>query len=168
MSRRKRRKLTAKERKAYALTETNSDYLAYALGRGEDAGLWRGGAAYQTISVKDGDMSFVKTKYFHGASTNYLEIMAVMSAVNSIPKKKSVIVYTHSEYAARVLMNEWNAKTHLNLIENYRTIAKDRTVLVCWRPFNKCDFFHTLDEEIKSLPELSGVELKERYNSVNS
>ena len=168
MSRNKRRKLTAKERKAYALTETNSDYLAYALGRGEDTGLWRGGAAYQTISVKDGDMSFVKTKYFHGASTNYLEIMAVMSAVNSIPKKKSIIVYTHSEYAARVLMNEWKAKTHLNLIENFRTIASERSVLVCWMPYNKCDFFQVLDEQIKSLPELSGVALKERYNCVNN
>ena len=141
------------------LTEDNADYIAYAIGCGQDYPQKVGGAAYQTISTKDGELSDVKVKGFMGKTSNYLQLMAIMSAVNSVPKSKSVIVYTHSQYAANIMSGEWEAKKHTHLLENYKAIAKDRKVAVRWMGFWTSGFFKQLQDTIQSLHEMQGVEI---------
>ena len=161
--RRKRRVCRRESEERVILDESSFDYIAYAMGCAEDCSPWRGAAAYQTISVEDGEVSDIHSKFFRNVTSNYLHMMAIMSAVNSVPVGAKVVVYTQSQYAANVLSGNWKCKRHQNLVSNYRKIAEKRTVELEWKPFYLTVEFKEIKKNIEAMPEMDGVTIKVRH-----
>lgn len=158
--------MQARTRKPVArniVDECEYDYIAYAIGCAEDCPPWRGAAAYQTINVEDGEISDVKTKFLFNTTSNKLHLLAIMSAVNSIPEGSRVIVYTQSQFAANILSGEWKAKKHKNLIKNYKEIAAKRNVEINWKPFYLTSEFKEMRKIIELMPEMDGVSINVRH-----
>lgn len=80
-----------------------------------------GGSAY--VVLKDG-IPIHEAKYGRiGTSNNRMELLAIISAVNWIPAKSSVTIYSDSKYAINVLSGKWKAKTNMDLVRLYDTVA---------------------------------------------
>lgn len=60
-----------------------------------------GGAGY--IILKDGEMVKKNSKGFCRTTNNRMEMLAIISALNSLPENSSAIVYTDSKYCITVL-----------------------------------------------------------------
>lgn len=145
------------------IDESSFDFIAYAIGCAEDCSPWRGAAAYQTISVEDGEVSDVHSKFLRNVTSNYLHMLAIMSAVNSVPEGSKIIVYTQSQHAANILSGKWKAKKHQRLINNYNDIADKRDVVLEWKPFYLTEEFKSMKRDIESMPEMNGVNIMVRH-----
>lgn len=160
----KRRRIASTERvEQNILDEGSFDFVAYTIGCGEDCSPWRGVAAYQTVSVEDGEMSEIRSKFLRDVTSNYLHMLAIMSAVNSVPEGVKVLVYSQSVYAVNVLSGKWKARKHQNLISNYTKIAEKREVSLEWKPFYQMGEFKDLKKNIEAMPEMKGVAIKVRH-----
>lgn len=158
-----KRKATSTSIEQTKLDESSFDFVAYAIGCGEDCSPWRGVAAYQTVSVEDGEMSEIRSKFLKNVTSNYLHMLAIMSAVNSVPEGGKVLVYNQSVYAVNVLSGKWKAKKHQNLISNYSKIAEKREVCLEWKPFYLMAEFKELKKNIEAMPEMEGITIKIRH-----
>lgn len=80
-----------------------------------------GGSAY--VVLKDGVLIH-EAKYGRiGTSSNRMELLAIISAVNWIPANSSVTIYSDSKYAINVLSGRWKAKVNTDLVRLYDTVA---------------------------------------------
>ena len=80
-----------------------------------------GGSAY--VILKDG-VPIHEAKYGRiGTTNNRMEMLAIISAVNWLPPKSSVVIYSDSMYAINVFSGRWRAKTNLDLVRLYDTCA---------------------------------------------
>lgn len=80
-----------------------------------------GSSAY--VILKDGNVVH-ESKYGRiGTSNNRMEMLAIISAVNKIPEKRSVTIYSDSQYAINVLSGRWKAKKNTDLVRLYDTVA---------------------------------------------
>lgn len=103
------------------------DYIAYTDGSCNNLSPYgEGGAAY---IILDGQRSIVKqnSKGFLGVTNNKMELMAILSAVASIPAGSTLVVYTDSRYCIQVLTNKANAdnftRPNANVIRQYFNYA---------------------------------------------
>lgn len=80
-----------------------------------------GGSAY--IILKDGEVVKVKNHGQLNTSNNRMEILAIVSAVNSCPDGAYVDVYTDSQYCIRVLSKSYKPKANPDLYELYKKCA---------------------------------------------
>lgn len=67
-----------------------------------------GGSAY--IILKDGIIIKESKKGFVGTTNNRMEMLAIISAVKSVPKGATLTVYTDSQYCIRALRTARNPK----------------------------------------------------------
>lgn len=104
-------------------TDFTPDYIAYTDGSCNNLSPYgEGGSAY---IILDGQKNLVKqnSKGFVGVTNNKMELMAILSAVASVPCSSSLIVYTDSRYCIQVLTNKANANNYnrpnANIIRQY-------------------------------------------------
>lgn len=88
-----------------------------------------GGAAY-IILDKDGREIKRASKGFTGTSNNRMEILAIMSVVNFLPKDSSVTIYSDSQYSINVLNGRWSPVKNLDQIKRYRSICASKNLKV--------------------------------------
>ena len=80
-----------------------------------------GGSAY--IVLKDGEVVKVKNHGQLNTSNNRMELLAIISAVNSCPAGAYVDIYTDSQYCIRVLSKSYKPKANPDLYELYKKCA---------------------------------------------
>ena len=85
------------------------DYIAYTDGSCNNLSPYREGGAAYVILDSNGNMVKRNSKGFVGVTNNKMELMAILSAVASVPEGTSMIVYTDSQYCIQVLSNKANA-----------------------------------------------------------
>lgn len=79
------------------MKETNLKYEAYTDGSCDNISPYgEGGSAY--IILKDGVIIKESKKGFVGTTNNRMEMLAIISAVKSVPKGATLTVYTDSQY----------------------------------------------------------------------
>jgi ribonuclease HI len=80
-----------------------------------------GGSAY--IVLKDGEVVKIRNHGQLNTTQNRMELLAIISAVNSCPKGAYVDVYTDSQYCIRVLSKSYKPKANPDLYELYKKCA---------------------------------------------
>jgi len=107
--------------------EFHPDYVAYTDGSCNNLSPYgEGGAAYILL---DGQRKIVKqsSKGFVGVTNNKMELMAILSAVASVPAGATLVIYTDSQYCIHVLTNKANAnnftRPNANVIRQYFNYA---------------------------------------------
>lgn len=80
-----------------------------------------GGSAY--IILKDGEITKIKNHGQLNTSNNRMELLAIISAVNSCPSGAYVDVYTDSQYCILVLSKDFKPKKNPDLYELYKKCA---------------------------------------------
>lgn len=111
-----------------------TDYIAYTDGSCNNLSPYgEGGAAY--ILLKDGIEAKRASKGFMNTTNNRCEMMAIISAVNSVAIGGSITVYTDSQYCIGAFSPD-NVVTHktknADLIAKYREISRGKTVVFNW------------------------------------
>ena len=106
-----------------------------------------GGAAYIIFDSYDKEVKRA-SKGFLNTSNNRMELLAIVSIVNSLPPNSFVTIYSDSKYSINVLSGWWRASENLDLIDKYRELCHNKGVQVDFRwvrghngnPYNElCD-----------------------------
>lgn len=108
------------------------DFVAYADGSNDNNSPFRPAGAAYVVLDKKGDMLHEASKGFINRTNNQMELLAVISAVNWVPEKKSVIVFSDSQYAVKVLSGEWDASANLGYLDRYKQASKGKNVTLRW------------------------------------
>ena len=108
-------------------------YIAYTDGSNDNYSAdMPAGAAYVILDSKGNELHRA-SKGFMGKTNNYVELMAIISAVNWIPEGASVIVYSDSQYAINLLSGRFrNVKANKSLVEKYFEVSKGKNVFFQW------------------------------------
>ena len=97
-------------------------YIAYTDGSCDNLSPYgEGGSAY--VILKDGWVVKESQKGFVGTTNNRMEMLAIISAVNSIPRGSSIVIYTDSQYSILAFTKIKKAKKNLDLINLYHHCA---------------------------------------------
>lgn len=104
-----------------------------------------GGAAYVVLD-NHGRVYRSAHKGFRGTSNNRMEMLAIISAVASVPKGSSIVVLTDSQYSIRAFT--YGGSKNQDLIELFDKCGTDRDVCLVWvrghngTPLNEwCDYW---------------------------
>lgn len=104
-----------------------------------------GGAAYVVLD-NHGRVYRSAHKGFRGTSNNRMEMLAIISAVASVPKGSCIVVLTDSQYSIRAFTN--GGTKNRDLIELFDKYGTDRDVSLEWvrghdgTPLNEwCDYW---------------------------
>ena len=97
------------------------EYITYTDGSCDNLSPYKaGGSAY--IIIKDGKIIKTKNKGFIPTTNNRTELLAIISAVNSLPNHAKVDIFTDSQYCIRVLDGEYHKK-NMDLIKLFAKVA---------------------------------------------
>lgn len=66
------------------------------------------------------------------ATNNQMELLAVLKAIHSLPKDKSIKIRTDSQYVAQTFKNGDTVRNNLNLWSELREIASVRAIKLVW------------------------------------
>lgn len=99
--------------------DTTLHYVAYTDGSCDNLSKERaGGSAY--ILLKDGEIDKMRSHPQLNTSNNRMELLAIISAVNTCPDGAYVDVYTDSQYSILVLSKSYKPKLNADLYELYK------------------------------------------------
>lgn len=147
------------------------DYTAYTDGGSNNLSPYgEGGSAY--VLLQDGEVIKSASKGFLGTTNNRMEMLAIVSAVASIPKGSSILIYTDSQYCIQMFTAKKvgaNAKNQ-DLIYRFRQFSSGKNVDFEWvkghdgNEYNElCDSMCT--EEIEKIRKDNGIPLFSTSNS---
>ena len=88
-----------------------------------------GGAAYIIFDANEMEIKRA-SKGFLNTSNNRMELLAIMSIVNSLPVNSSVVIYSDSLYCINVLSGVWAAYENLDQINRYNLIVRNKNISV--------------------------------------
>lgn len=103
-------------------------YIAYTDGSCDNLDPKRpGGSAYIIFNE---DMTLYKkaSKGFLGTTNNRMELLAIISVVNSIPKGSEVTIYTDSKYCILSLVSK-KRKKNIDLVEKFHQLAGKLSII---------------------------------------
>lgn len=80
-----------------------------------------GGSAYIILN-EDKSLFRKASKGFIGTTNNRMELLAIISVVNALPKGSEVTIYTDSQYCIKAI-NSKKPKMNLDLVNKYHQIA---------------------------------------------
>lgn len=108
------------------------NYIAYTDGSNDNRNPVRpAGAAYVILNDR-GEEIYRASKGFLGKTNNYVEMLAIISAVNYIPVGASVLVYSDSQYAINAFEGRYRPKANKNLIAMFHDVCKGKVVTLKW------------------------------------
>lgn len=108
----------------------NQKFIAWSDGSCDNRHPLRPGGAAYIIFNSIGQEIKRKAKGFKGTSNNRMEVLAILSIVNSLPYNSSVTIHSDSQYSINVLSGKWCASENLDLISKYRTLCFSRNIKV--------------------------------------
>lgn len=85
--------------------DNGMNYIVYTDGSCDNLNTKAGGSAY--IVIKDGEIVKMKNHASFNTTNNRMELLAIISAVNSCPDGAFVDVYTDSQYCIMVLQKRY-------------------------------------------------------------
>lgn len=113
------------------------DYICYTDGSCDNISYHKaGGAAYIVVNTATGEIEKVKTHHCLHTTSNRMEMLAILSAVNACPKGSVIEVRSDSKYALKMFRyTNWEIGADIknpDLIKLYRNCAKDKKVILTW------------------------------------
>ena len=97
-------------------------YVAYTDGSCDNLHPKRPGGAAYIIFNKDGSLYKKASKGFLNTTNNRMELLAIISVVNALPKDSSVTIYTDSNYCILACKSA-KPKKNKDLVELYHRLA---------------------------------------------
>lgn len=134
------------------------NYTAWSDGSCDNMNPARPGGAAYIIFDNEGNEVKRKSKGFIGTSNNRMEILAIMSIVNSLPPNASVTIHSDSQYSINVLSGKWRAHENLDQICRYRTICSSNNI--------KVDFIWVRGHNGNPYNELCDQMARREYNKI--
>lgn len=151
------------------------DYTAYTDGSCNNLSPYgEGGAAYVVLDGKGGIVR-LNSKGFIGTTNNKMELMAILSAVASVPAGSSLLVRTDSRYCIRVLTDKRNAdnftRPNASVIRQFFAYAgRLKAVRFEWVKGHAGDRYNELVDALaqsrtEEMRTASGIPVYNRFNS---
>lgn len=147
-------------------------YIAYTDGSCNNLSPYgEGGAAYVILSngveVKRASKGFMHT------TNNRCEMLAIISAVNSVPPGSSITIHTDSQYCIGAFKPDYIIKPatkNADLITMYQKIAETRAVKFVWVKGHAGDYYNELVDKLadactEELRVAHGIPIYNRFTS---
>ena len=97
-------------------------FIAYTDGSCDNLDPKRPGGSAYIIFNEDKSLFRKASKGFIGTTNNRMELLAIISVVNALPKGSEVTIYTDSQYCIKAI-NSKKPKMNLDLVNKYHQIA---------------------------------------------
>ena len=88
-----------------------------------------GGSAYIILDTNGQEIKKASKGFMH-TSSNRMEILAIISIVNSLPTNSTVKVHSDSMYSINVLSGKWKASQNLDQINKYKNLCTSKNIKV--------------------------------------
>ena len=105
-------------------------YEAYTDGSCNNATNRKGGAAY--IILKDNKIIKEANKHFAGTTSNRMEMLAIISAINSIPEMSAITIHSDSKYAINIFSGINHPSANTDLVGLFYKCSKNKIVRFNW------------------------------------
>ena len=150
-----------------------SSYSAFTDGSSDNKNPLRPGGSAYIIFDSQGNEVKRMSKGFMGVTNNKMELLAIVSVVNSLPPNSSVTIHSDSQYSINVLSGRWRASENLKIINLYRKLVAERNIKVTfeWVRGHNGDVYNELCDQmargeynkiLNSLPQNSQKSKKKR------
>lgn len=111
------------------MNTTRQKFIAYSDGSCDNLNPQRpGGSAYIILDDSGAEIKRMSKGFMH-TTNNRMEMLAIISIVNSLPSGSSVTINTDSEYCIKALLSHCPEK-NLELIALYHKIVKEKSIMV--------------------------------------
>ena len=107
-----------------------NSYSAFTDGSSDNKNPLRPGGSAYIIFDSQGNEVKRASKGFKNTSNNRMEILAIISVVNSLPYGSSVTIHSDSQYSINVLSGRWQASMNLDQVALYRRLVAERNIKV--------------------------------------
>ena len=104
-------------------------FIAYTDGSGDNLNPHRPGGSAYIILDSDGNVVKKKSKGFMGVTNNKMELLAIVSVVNSLPSNTTVTIHTDSQYCI-LAINSKRPQKNLNLLAMFHRIVAEKHLKV--------------------------------------
>jgi ribonuclease HI len=109
--------------------ETKELFIAFSDGSCDNLNPLRPGGSAYIILDTDGNVIKKMSKGFMHTTSNRMELLAIISIVNSLPEFSFVTINTDSEYCIKALLSN-QPKANLDLIRKYYDIRNKKDITV--------------------------------------
>jgi ribonuclease HI len=83
------------------------------------------GPAGLGVVILDGGKRRELSEYLGNGTNNIAELMAIVRALEEVPRDRTVVLHADSSYALGLLGKGWKAKANQQIVERMRTLARD-------------------------------------------
>ena len=111
------------------LHNKKQEFIAYTDGSCDNLNPARPGGAAYIIMDTEGNIIKRNSKGFKNTTNNRMEMLAIISVVNSLPNNSFVTINTDSEYCIKALLSN-QPKANLDLINKYYSLRQQKYVTV--------------------------------------
>ena len=109
-----------------------SDYVIYTDGGCCNTSVYgEGGSAY--VILQNGKIFAKNSKGFIKTTNNIMELLAIASSVNALPKGSRALIHSDSQYAIKVLSGVWKAKTNQKQISLFQDIVRTKELEISFK-----------------------------------
>ena len=77
------------------------------------------------VVILDGGKRRELSEYLGTGTNNIAELMAIVRALEEVPRDRTIVLHADSSYALGLLGKGWKAKANQELVERMRTLARD-------------------------------------------
>ena len=127
-----------------------SNYTAFTDGSSDNKNPLRPGRSAYIIFDSQGNEVKRMSKGFMGVTNNKMELLAIVSVVNSLPPNSSVTIHSDSQYSINVLSGRWRASENLKVINLYRRLVAEKNIKVTfeWVRGHNGDVYNELCDQM--------------------
>ena len=127
-----------------------NSYSAFTDGSSDNKNPLRPGGSAYIIFDSQGNEVKRMSKGFMGVTNNKMELLAIVSVVNSLPPNSSVTIHSDSQYSINVLSGRWRASENLKVINLYKRLVAERNVKVTfeWVRGHNGDVYNELCDQM--------------------
>ena len=104
-------------------------FIAFSDGSCDNLNPQRPGGSAYIIMDTEGNIVKKKSKGFMHTTSNRMEMLAIISIVNSLPNNSFVTINTDSEYCIKALLSK-QPKANLDLIRKYYALRQQKYITV--------------------------------------
>ena len=77
------------------------------------------------VVILDGGKRRELSEYLGMGTNNIAELMAIVRALEEVPRERTIVLHADSSYALGLLGKGWKAKANQELVERMRKLARD-------------------------------------------
>lgn len=107
----------------------NNKFIAYSDGSCDNLNPMRPGGSAYIIMDENENIIKKKSKGFIGTTNNRMELLAVISIVNSLPNNSTVTIHTDSQYCIKAIRARY-PKANIDQIRLYHKLCREKNITV--------------------------------------